>query len=525
MPDHQPHAVERYCDVCVIGGSAAGLAAALQLGRQRRSAIVVDAGDPRNAPAEHLHSFLGHEALAPAELLATGREEVRSYGGEVLDGTALAVTRADGGGFRVELAGGNAIVARRVLAATGIADELPEIDGLAEHWGRDVIHCAFCHGFEARDRRVVILATHPMTLHSAALFRQLTDRLTLLVHEPAGIDELQLQALTAAGVDVRRGSVNRVLSGDDGRLAGVELGDRRIDADVVVVGPRFRARVEAFASLGLRPTPHASGLGDVLEADALGATMVAGVYAAGNVTDPSQQVLEAAADGSRIGAMISFSLADEDLRAATRKSANETDWDHRYAGRQMWSGNPNGTLVNEVTRLTPGTALDVGAGEGADAIWLAERGWQVTANDISERALETLAAEATSRGLVIHRLRSDANALDPFEVEAFSLVTAQYASIPRTPDSRGLNNLLRAVARGGTLLITSHDLEPMRGPIDTRTQSRAFDPDAYLRVEDFADALGRASEWTIELYERRPRPDGAATTHHVDDVVLRARRH
>ncbi|MGH9261916.1 MAG: FAD-dependent oxidoreductase, partial [Acidimicrobiales bacterium] len=139
MTEHAARIVERHCDVAIIGGSAAGLAAALQLGRQRRSVIVVDAGEPRNAPAAHMHSYLGHERLPPADLAAIGRDEVRSYGGEVIAGRAVEVTRVDDDHFRVELAGGHSLVARRVLAATGLVDELPDIDGLAEHWGGDVI--------------------------------------------------------------------------------------------------------------------------------------------------------------------------------------------------------------------------------------------------------------------------------------------------------------------------------------------------------------------------------------------------
>jgi len=119
-----------------------------------------------------------------------------------------------------------------------------------------------------------------------------------------------------------------------------------VDADAVAVGPRFVVRAEPFASLGLRPAAHPTGLGDFLETDPAGETTVPGLYAAGNATDPSQQVLQAAADGSRVGAMISFSLAGDDIRAAARPSASESDWDHRYESEQMWSGNPNGTLVN-----------------------------------------------------------------------------------------------------------------------------------------------------------------------------------
>jgi thioredoxin reductase/SAM-dependent methyltransferase len=524
MSDHAPRTIERYCDVAVVGGSAAGLAAALQLGRQRRSVIVVDAGEPRNAPAANMHSYLGREGVPPAELTTIGREEVRSYGGEVLDGRVTRVTRIDDR-FRVELVGGHSIVARRVLAASGLVDELPDIDGLAEGWGRDVIHCPFCHGFEVRDRSIVQIVTHPMGLHTAALFRQLTARLTIVLHDGDGVDRSELEALRAGGVEIVHRRVNRIVTDDDGHVAAVELADGElIEAAAVAVVPRFKVRAEPFASLGLRPAAHPNGLGDFVETDATGATAVPGVYAAGNVTDPSQQVAQAAANGSRVGAMISFSLADEDIRVAARPSANEADWDHRYGGDQMWSGNPNGTVVNEVSGLTPGRALDVGAGEGGDALWLAEQGWTVTASDIARRGLARVAAEAERRSLRVECHHADANALDAYGAGAFDLVSAQYASIPRTPDDRAVRNLLNAVAPGGTLLVVSHDLEPMRRAIDTLADSRAFDPDAYVRVDDFAAALAGSPAWEIEVHEKRPRPPGAATaSHHVDDIVLRAR--
>jgi SAM-dependent methyltransferase len=284
-------------------------------------------------------------------------------------------------------------------------------------------------------------------------------------------------------------------------------------------------RAEPFESLGLKAVEHPNGLGDFVEADPTGETSVPGLYAAGNVTDPTNQVLQAAADGSRVGGMLSFSLAHDDIRAEARPSANEADWDHRYGADPIWSGNPNGTLVNEIDDLSPGRALDVGAGEGGDAIWLAEKGWTVTASDISKRALERVAAEAEHRGLRIECQHTDANGLEPFESGAFDLVSAQYAAIPRTPDGRGVRNVLDAVAPGGTLLVVSHDLDPMRAPIDTHEHSRAFDPDAYVRLQDFAAALADAPGWTIQVHEKRLRPPGAvAASHHIDDVVLRARR-
>jgi thioredoxin reductase/SAM-dependent methyltransferase len=507
----------------VIGGSAAGLAAALQLGRQRRSVIVVDSGEPRNSPAAHMHGYLSREGVAPLQLLEAGREEVRSYGGEILAGRVVALAR-DEGRFRVELVGGHSIVARKVLAATGLVDQLPEIEGVAEHWGRGVIHCPFCHGFEVRDLRVVQLVTETTALHPAELFSHLTDRLTLVVDRD--VDAGRLADLHSAGTSIVSGAARRIVTGEDGSIIAVELADgTRVEADAVVVSPRFAARAEPLAQLGLLPTPHPSGLGDVIETDHTGETAVAGLYAAGNVTDPSLQVLQAAADGSRVGAMISFSLAHADTAAAARPSASEADWDRRYAGRQMWSGKPNGSLVDEISALASGRVLDVGAGEGGDALWLAEHGWNVTANDISQLALQRLETEADRRGLAIRIQRADVNDQDPFGDEAFDLVTAMYASIPRTPDGRGVDNILGAVAPGGLLLVVSHDIAPMRSSIDTRMHSRAFDPDAYLRTDDFAAALNELREWLVELHEARPRPPGAASaSHHVDDIVLRARR-
>ena len=365
-----------------------------------------------------------------------------------------------------------------------------------------------------------------MGLHAAGLFRQLTAQLTVVLHDHVEVDDAEVDALRASGVDVVVGTVTRVVTGADGHVSAVELaGNGRIDVDAVAVGPRYRVRAEPFEPLGLRPAAHPTGLGDFVETDATGATAVPGLYAAGNVTDPKQQVLQAAANGSWVGAMISFSLANDDIRAAARPSANEADWDHRYRGEPMWSGNPNGTLVAEISGVAPGRALDVGAGEGGDALWLAEQGWTVTASDISQLALDRIATEAERRGLRLEGHHADANAPGAFDKASFDLVSAQYASIPRTPDGRGVGNLLDAVAPGGTLLVVSHDLEPMRAPIDTRADSQAFDPDAYLRVDDFAAALSQSPAWDIEVHQKRPRPAGAASaSHHIDDVILRARR-
>ena len=519
--------IERHVDVAVVGGSAAGLAAALQISRQRRSVIVVDSGEPRNAPAEHMHSYLGHEGRPPAEFLATAREEVRSYGAEVLAGRVSDVTREDGG-FRVALTGGHAVHARRVVAATGLTDELPDVPGLAEHWGGAVFHCPFCHGYEVRDQRIVALVTSPMGLHPLPLLRQLTADLTVLVHEGVTADEPRLQALRDAGVRVVVERAAAVVTDDAGALSGIRLqGGAVVEADAVLVGTRLHARVAPFAGMGLTASEHPSGIATHVEADAMtGATEVPGLHVAGTLAEPMLQVLPTAAAGSRVGSMISLDLANEDLAAAARPSAHASDWDGRYAGDVQWSGNPNGSLVAEVEGLTPGSALDVGAGEGGDAVWLAGQGWRVTASDISGTALERVGALARERDLDVEVLLADVNAADPFGGQEYDLVTAAYASVPRTPDGRGAATVLDAVAPGGHLVVINHDTAAMDATADEADpeQTRPFDHRAFVGTEDIAAAIAARPEWTIDATERRERPAGAVSTHHVHDVVLHARR-
>src|SRR4051794_23612414 len=159
-------------DVVVIGGGAAGLSAALVLSRARRRVVVVDAGAPRNAPAAHMHGYLSRDGMAPAELLATGRDEVKSYGGQILEGTVAELVPDGGGGFSALLVGGQRLSTRRVLVTTGLRDELPDIPGLRDRWARDVLHCPYCHGHEVRDRQLGVIGGTPGSVRYAQIVRQ-----------------------------------------------------------------------------------------------------------------------------------------------------------------------------------------------------------------------------------------------------------------------------------------------------------------------------------------------------------------
>ena len=302
-------------DVVVIGGGAAGLSGALMLARARRSVVVVDAGTPRNAPAAGVHGLLGRDGTPPAGLLDRGRAEVRSYGGEIVRGEVETVER-DGDRFAVRVAGGGTLRARRLLVTTGLVDELPDVPGLRERWGRDVVHCPYCHGWEVRDRAIGVLATGPMSVHQALLFRQWSADVTLFTHRAPAPDPEQAERLAARGIAVVTGEVAALeVAGD--RLTGVRLADGTVIArEVVAVAPRMVARAGLLESLGLRAVEHPSGAGEHVPADPTGRTEVAGVWVAGNVTDLTAQVGAAAAAGAFAAAQINVDLVTEETDAA-----------------------------------------------------------------------------------------------------------------------------------------------------------------------------------------------------------------
>ncbi|GAA3169595.1 NAD(P)/FAD-dependent oxidoreductase [Blastococcus jejuensis] len=306
-------------DVVVIGGGAAGLAGAVTVARARRTVLVVDAGQPRNAPAAGIHNYLGREGARPADLLADGRAELAGYGGTVVDGVVSTARREDDGTFRVALDGGREVSARRLLVATGLVDELPDVPGLADRWGRDVLHCPYCHGWEVRDQPIGILATGPNAMHQALLFRQLSEDVVFFLHSGPGLAPEQTEQLTALGVRMVDGEVTGIEVTDD-RLTGVRLVTGEVvPRSALVVAPVFTARAGVLDALGVPAMDQEMAghvVGSAVPADPTGATSVPGVWVAGNVSDLSAQVVVSAAAGLRAGAMINADLVAEDARVA-----------------------------------------------------------------------------------------------------------------------------------------------------------------------------------------------------------------
>ena len=297
-------------DVVVVGGGAAGLSAALVLSRARRKVLVLDAGHPRNAPAAHMQGFLSRDGMPPTELLAHGRDEVRSYGGRVVTGSVEGITACHKGGFRVVFSGGHQVTARQVLATTGLRDELPDIEGLRERWARDVLHCPYCHGHEVRDRPLGVIGVSPDAVRYAQIVRQWSDDVVFFAPE-AMLTDTQRNELTARAIGIVEGNVRRVLTQDD-RMRGVEMDDGRvIPRDVLFVPPQFVANNDLLVMLGADLDENGW-----VRADPTGRTSIPGLWVAGNVANPRAQVITAAGEGSAAAIAMNGDLVDDAVRRA-----------------------------------------------------------------------------------------------------------------------------------------------------------------------------------------------------------------
>ncbi|MGW7262236.1 NAD(P)/FAD-dependent oxidoreductase [Streptomyces sp. NPDC054842] len=311
-------------DVVVIGGGAAGLNAALTLGRARRTVLLVDAGQQRNAPAPSMHNYLGHEGIAPSDFLAVAREEVTRYGVRQTASSVVDARRAGGGDFEVTLDDGSVVTARRLLLATGLVDELPDVPGVAENWARWVLHCPYCHGWEVRGRPLGVLATSRVGVEQALLWSQWSSDITLFTHTAPPLDDTARARLAARDVRMMEGEVSQFDEGSD-RLRYVELADgRRHAVSHLVVAPRFNARLAGVTGLGVEVaelTLFGQVAGRHVVTDAQGGTSVSGVYAAGNVTSLTETVIGSAAAGLKTAAALNLDLITEDTQRAIASKA------------------------------------------------------------------------------------------------------------------------------------------------------------------------------------------------------------
>lgn len=288
-------------DAIVIGGSYAGLSAALQLARARRRVLVIDAGVRRNRFAAASHGFLGQDGRRPSDIAAEGRTQLLAYPNvRWLEGTAAQVV-AEEGGFRVSTSDGHTESARKLVLATGVVDELPSIDGLAERWGRGVFHCPYCHGYELGNGRIGVLAVGPLSMHHALMLPD-WGTTTFFLNDAFLPDEAQRAALAARGVTVQAGAVARLVD-----TATVELRDgQRFVMDGLFTATRTHIGSPVAAQLGCAMDDGPTGA--FIRTDAMQATSVPGVFACGDAARAAGNVALSVGAGAMAGAAAHQSL-------------------------------------------------------------------------------------------------------------------------------------------------------------------------------------------------------------------------
>jgi len=301
--------MNRY-DVAIIGGSAAGLSAALVLARAGRQVIVIDSGSPRNAPAAHMHGFLSRDGMDPADLLAVGRAEVEGYGGLITSGRVTELVPNARNGFWALLEDGSRLQARKALVATGLRDDLPEVPGLAERWARDVLHCPYCHGHEVAGQQLGVVGGAPGAVRYAQIVRQWTHDLVYFT-PPDTLTAAERAGLVARAIGVVEGTIDQLVIDDD-QLVGLQMADGCVvPRQALFVPPRFVPNDQLLTAVGC-----ATGDDGWVVVDGTGRTSVPGIWAAGNVTDPRAQVITAAGAGSAAAIAINADLVDDDVRDA-----------------------------------------------------------------------------------------------------------------------------------------------------------------------------------------------------------------
>jgi thioredoxin reductase len=295
-------------DVGVVGGGAAGLSAALMLGRARRSVVVIDAGMSRNRFAPHMHGLLSRDGMPPHELLEQGRKEASAYGVRFVEGEVQRIDRVDEGFL---LRGPVDVLVRRVVVATGLVDVLPPVEGLAALWGTGAVGCPYCDGWEVRGEALGVIATSPMSRNQAQLLRQWSSDLTVFGASEAGIPDDELPGFEARGIALAPPAI--ALTGELGAVTVTTATSSHTVARVFVgARPRPSGTLLDMVGCDFVQTPA----GPMVVTDHNGRTSVDGVWAIGNVADVKALVPIALGAGTAAAVDVNISLVEEEIAAA-----------------------------------------------------------------------------------------------------------------------------------------------------------------------------------------------------------------
>ncbi|UTV58394.1 NAD(P)/FAD-dependent oxidoreductase [Burkholderia arboris] len=291
--------MDTHHEVIVVGGSFAGLSAAMQLARARRRVLVIDAGRPRNRFAEHAHGFFGQDGKPPAQIVVEATAQLAAYPTvQLIEGEARTAERDANGRFHVTLADGGRASADRLILATGIRDELPALPGLAERWGVSVLHCPYCHGYEVSGQRLGVLATHPLSVHQAILIPDWGPT-TWFTQGVVEENDEEAALLAARGVRIARSPVVEIL-GDAPRIDALRLADGQVvPVEALFIGARTDMASDLAQQLGC--AFDEGPLGTAIRVDTWKQTSVAGVYAAGDASSLMTNATFASASGVAAG--------------------------------------------------------------------------------------------------------------------------------------------------------------------------------------------------------------------------------
>lgn len=304
--------VKQPYDVIIVGGSYAGLSAALVLGRSLRRVLVIDAGQPANRQTPHAHNFLTRDGETPAQLSAIARQQVSQYPTVQFWGDKVIAAGRSDTGFSVTTQDGIGFQARKLLLATGIADIMPDLPGFADCWGRSVLHCPYCHGYEVHGQPLGVLANGEVGYEMATLIQHWASHLTLFTNGPSTLTATQQDILSQLNIPIVQTPITAI-EHQAGMLTGLRFNDgSQMHPKAVFSRVPFRPHTDLATQLGC--TVAENGLVDVSE---FGETTVPGVFAAGDATTLLRQVALAVSNGSKAGAWINRELLSADLKQRT----------------------------------------------------------------------------------------------------------------------------------------------------------------------------------------------------------------
>lgn len=290
-------------DVLIVGGSYAGLSAGMSLGRALKNVLIIDSGAPCNASTPHSHNFLTQDGKTPAEIASIGKAQVLAYPTVTFLQDKVTGGFKKDGYFELLTEKGHAFTAKRLLFTSGIKDQLPAIPGFADCWGKSIIHCPYCHGYEVRKLPTAIMANGEKAFHLSQLLQNWTDQLTLLTNGKSTLTAEQLEKLAKDNIPVIEQEISAIQQ-QNGRLERVIFSDdASISVPVMYAGLPFVQSSDLPEKLGCALNPHGYLLVNERQE-----TTVPGIYAAGDNSSPMRAVANAVASGSKAGAMINFDL-------------------------------------------------------------------------------------------------------------------------------------------------------------------------------------------------------------------------